>query len=89
VGEEKQFTVTIPDALILEALTAADSINNRQRAEDRQPYPGLVFTDVEVTEIVRQWLHNIIISDLGQRQQIEVAQQVRDKQKQLSDLQVK
>lgn len=77
------FTVTIPDGIVQESIAAARSINDRQRQEDRQPEP-LIFGDTEATDVVYQWLHNLIISDLQQTSDASRAAAVRDKVQELA-----
>ena len=63
------YTVTIPDDLVAEADTAARRTNERQPANQRQPGP-LTFGDAEATDVIYQWLHNLIIVNLQQEQDI-------------------
>ena len=72
------FTITIPDDIVAEANEAAARTNDRQPAKERQLGP-LAFGDKEATDVVYQWLHNLIITDFQQSQAIAGEQSVRAK----------
>lgn len=76
------FTVTIPDDILAEALAAAAAINQRQPANERQAEP-LPFGDTEATDIVFQYLQNLIVANLQQAAAIAGETDVRAK---LTDL---
>lgn len=75
-------TVTIADDILTEALAAATAINQRQPASDRQPEP-LTFGDEEASDIVFQYLQNLIINNMQQAAAIAGETDVRAK---LADL---
>ena len=76
------FTVTVPDPIVAEALAAAGRINARLPEADRQK--ALAFTDVEATDIIFQWLQNLILNDLQQGGQIAAELQIRAKAAELA-----
>ncbi len=73
-----EFTITIDALTVTEALAAATQINRRKREAERQPEP-LTFNDEEASDVVFQWLQNLILSDLQQADQVksEVAVKAR------------